>query len=327
MKHIIQSSWTSARVALLSIGIMPAVITATGCGSEDESGNGSLTVLLEGEEAKSVRHITDGWAALYDQHIVTVGDIHLRLSANQSIEKQAAELFVVDLAKIPESGLTLWNIEGLRSGRWDFNYKVQGANSNSVRHDSVTEKSYQAMTEKGWSYYVSGELKKSDGESCPPASLANPGERTPNGKKSGGNDCYDAPTVRFMFGASATTAYGPCEIDNIPGVSISGTGNRTVSITIHADHLFFNGFAEGNESGVTRLAQWLADCDLNLDGTVTEDELKAIAPGQLPQIDERFQLGGSPLTPLDTMARYVESQLMTQGHFQGEGECPMGGGE
>jgi hypothetical protein len=73
------------------------------------------------------------------------------------------------------------------------------------------------------------------------------------------------------------------------------------------------------------LAQWLADCDLNLDGTVTADELGAIAPSQLPELDDRYQLGGSPITPLDDMYDYVMSQLKTQGHFQGEGECPVDG--
>ena len=113
----------------------------------------------------------------------------------------------------------------------------------------------------------------------------------------------------------------------MPGFAISAGRTQTVAATIHGDHLFFNGFPEGDEGGVTRLAQWLADCDLNLDGTVTQDELEAIAPSQLPEIDDRYQLGGSPVTPLDDMHDYVISQLKTQGHFQGEGECPLDGME
>lgn len=96
-------------------------------------------------------------------------------------------------------------------------------------------------------------------------------------------------------------------------------------MTIHGDHLFFNGFPEGDEGGVMRLAQWLADCDLNLDGTVTQAELEAIDPAQLPELDDRYQLGGSPITPIDDMYVYVTAQLKTQGHFQGEGECPVDG--
>ena len=183
------------------------------------------------------------------------------------------------------------------------------------------------MVANDWTYLIDGVLMKTDGQSCPPAALATPGSATPNGNMSGGNDCYDAPTVRFTFGATAETSFGPCEIDEVPGFAISSGGTQTVAATIHGDHLFFNGFPEGDEGGITRLAQWLADCDLDLDGTVTRDELEAIAPSQLPELDDRYQLGGSPITPLNDMYDYVISQLKTQGHFQGEGECPFDGVE
>ena len=74
-----------------------------------------------------------------------------------------------------------------------------------------------------------------------------------------------------------------------------------------------------------RLAQWLADSDLNLDGEVTREELEQIAPSDLPELDDRYQLGGAPI-PIDaSMWGYVTAQLKTQGHFQGEGECPVDG--
>src|SRR5690606_21868771 len=95
--------------------------------------------------------------------------------------------------------------------------------------------------------------------------------------------------------------------------------------TLHGDHLFFNGFPEGDEGGVRRLAQWLADSDLNLDGEVTRAELERITPADLPELDERYQLGGSPLRPLDNVWTYVRAQLKTQGHMDGEGECAPDG--
>jgi hypothetical protein len=55
--------------------------------------------------------------------------------------------------------------------------------------------------------------------------------------------------------------------------------------------------------------------------------LDEIAPSALAQIDDRFQLGGSPLA-LDasaTMWTYVTAQLKTQGHLEGEGECQIDG--
>jgi hypothetical protein len=141
----------------------------------------------------------------------------------------------------------------------------------------------------------------------------------------GGVDCYANPEIGFSFAVRAPISLGPCEREGSEGFAVTAGGTSTVAITIHGDHLFFNGFPEGSEAKVLRLAQWLADSDLDADGEVTEAELKAIAPGDLWELDpDRFQLGGSPLTPLDTVWTYVRAQLMTQGHFQGEGECAIG---
>jgi hypothetical protein len=191
----------------------------------------------------------------------------------------------------------------------------------------VEEVDYDEMVANDWTYLIDGVLTKADGQSCPPADLASPGDKTSNGNTSGSNACYDAPSVRFVFGVTAETRFGPCELDGVPGVAITADGTQTVATTLHGDHLFFNGFPEGDEGGVMRLAQWLADCDLNLDGTVTKDELEAIAPSQLTELDSRYQLGGSPITPLEDMYDYLAAQMKTQGHYQGEGECPADGVE
>lgn len=306
-----------------------------GCGGEDDAGSGTLTVLLESEEVivegleagDGTENVRDGWAVEFDKYIATIGDIDVHFATDESVEAEAEDAFVVDLTQVPAGGLSLWSLEGLREGRWEFNYASPGAGHGAMRHDSVAQGDYDEMVASDWTYFIDGVLTKTDGQSCPPAALATPGSKTPNGNMSGGDDCYDAPTVRFTFGATAETGFGPCEIDGVPGFSITAGGTQTVAVTIHGDHLFFNGFPEGDEGGIRRLAQWLADCDLNLDGTVTRDELEAIAPSQLPELDDRYQLGGSPITPLDDMYDYVSSQLKTQGHFQGEGECPVDGVE
>jgi hypothetical protein len=186
---------------------------------------------------------------------------------------------------------------------------------------------FDAMVESDFTYLIDGTLSKAAGQSCPPAALATVGDREPNGETSGDNDCYDAPEVRFTFGASAETLFGPCEIDEVPGFAITADQTESIALTIHGDHIFFNGFPTGGEGGVMRLAQWLADCDLNLDGTVTQEELEAITPAELPELDtERYQLGGAPVA-IETMYDYVGAQLKTQGHFQGEGECAIDGEE
>jgi len=329
-KKLKLTSWNGAVGAMICLGIFVG-----GCGSEDVAGSGSLTVLLESEDVivegiepgDGTENIRDGWAVGFDKYIATIGDVDVHFSTDESLEAKAGDVFVVDLTQVPAAGLSLWTLRGLREGRWEFNYRTPGARVGSTRHDSVAQADYGEMVANDWTYLIDGVLTKANGQSCPPAARVKPGGKTPNGNMSGGNACYDAPSVRFTFGATAATSFGPCEIDDTPGFAISAGGTQTVAATIHGDHLFFNGFPEGDEGGVTRLAQWLADCDLNLDGTVTRAELEQIAPSQLPELDERYQLGGSPITPLENMYDYVISQLKTQGHFQGEGECPFDGVE
>ena len=307
------------------------MLASVGC--IDGTQTGSLRVLLESEDVivdglqagDDVENIQDGWSASFEKYIVAIGDIDMHLSVDESVDVEAADIFVVDLTEVPSGGLALWEVADMPEGRWEFNYSTLGAADGSTRHESVSEEDYNAMVANDWTYWIDGVLTNGNGQSCPPKALATPGDKAPNGNKSGDNDCYDASAIRFTFGASAETTFGPCEIDEVTGFAITANGTQTVAATIHGDHIFFNGFPEGSEGGTTRLAQWLADCDLNLDGTVTKDELEAISPSQLPEIDERFQLGGSPITPLNDMYDYVTAQLKTQGHFQGEGECPVDG--
>jgi hypothetical protein len=328
-----KNSWNGL---LRIVGAFSLVFGAVGCGDDATGtggGSGSLSVLLEAEDViveglepgTSGESIQDGWAVGFDKYVAVVGDIDVHFSTDETLEAEAEDVFAVDLTQAPAGGFALWSLDGLREGRWEFNYSTLGAADGSTRHESVTQADYDQMLANDWTYFIDGVLMKADGQSCPPAALAEPGMRMPNGNMSGDNACYDASSVRFTFGATAETAFGPCEIDEVPGFAVANGVQQTVAATIHGDHLFFNGFPEGDEGGVIRLAQWLADCDLNLDGTVTQAELEAIAPEQLPEIDDRYQLGGSPITPLNTMYEYLTSQLKTQGHYQGEGECPVDG--
>lgn len=319
--------------SLASASLVCGVLLAAACSGEDDTGAGSLTVILESEDViveglepgEGAENIRDGWSVTFDKYVAAIGDIDVHLATDASVEAEARDVFVADLTEAPAAGLPLWTLDGLRVGRWEFNYATPLASAGAIRHDSVSQADYDEMVASGWTYFIDGVLTKSDGQSCPPAALANPGTVQSNGNSSGPNDCYAATSIRFTFGAPAETRFGPCEIDEVPGFAIAAGATQTVTTTLHGDHLFFNGFPEGDEGGIMRLAQWLADSDLNVDGVVTREELEAIAPAQLPELDARFQLGGSPITPLEDMYDYVIGQLKTQGHFQGEGECPLDG--
>src|SRR5690606_36946060 len=144
--------------------------------------------------------------------------------------------------------------------------------------DSVTGEDYERMLDEGLSHLFIGTISQPEvGRSCPPRSLTTPPDTAiADGENAGGDPWYLNPELRFTIAANADTVYGPCEVDGVPGVAIVNDGATSVSATLHGDHLFFNGFPEGDEGGVRRLAQWLADSDLNLDGEVTRAELERI---------------------------------------------------
>ncbi len=334
-----------------SLFLCIALVAGVGCGDDDTDsptptadmsvpgadmvvpGAASLTVLVEPEDGivngiaagDGEEDITDGWSVAFDRFLVTVGDVDIHLSSDESVDAEAEEVFVVDLTAIPGAGLALWSFDGLEAGRYEFNYATPGAGDGSMREESVTQADYDQMVAEDWTYFVDATISNPSGQSCPPADLAEVGDATPNGATNArGEACYDNPSIRFQWGVAAETTFGPCEIDEVPGFVVTEGGSQTVAISIHGDHLFFNGFPEGEEGGVTRLAQWLADSDLNLDGEVTREELEAIAPADLAELDDRYSLGGSPVE-LEEMWDYVIAQFKTQGHYQGEGECPFDG--
>lgn len=168
---------------------------AAGCG--DDGGAGSLTALLEAEDTitdgiaagDGAENIRDGWDVAFDRYIATVGDLDMHLSRNDAIDVEGADVFVVDLTQVPASGLALWQFDGLRSGRWEFNYATPGAADGATRHTSVSQPDFDEMVANDWTYLIDGTLTNAAGESCPPAALAQPGGATPNGNMSGTNPC------------------------------------------------------------------------------------------------------------------------------------------
>lgn len=294
---------------------------------------GNVTVVIESEDTitKGLSpgleddRIRDGWSVTFERYLVAIGDINVHLTTDERVLAEAPDVWVADLTAVAGAGLPLWSFESLSAGRWELHYATPGA-AGASRHVTADVEAFEQMVENDWTYWIEGTLHQAGGQSCPPTTQATPGSASPNGNaNAGGDECYDAETIAFRFGVSANTTFGPCEVDEMPGFAVTSGGATTVALTIHGDHLFFNGFPEGAEGGIQRLAQWLADCDLDLDGTVTREELERIAPSDLAEIDSRYQLGGSPITPLEDMWDYVTAQLKTQGHFQGEGECPFDG--
>ncbi len=307
--------------------LLSLALAAPACGSDTSSG--SLSVLLESEDTivnglepgTGAEDIRDGFTVTFDRYIAVLGDIRLHPSTDPEVTRRDAATFAVDLSHISAQGEELWQFDDLDAGRWEFHYALGTGSSKTQRHESVKKSDFERIVSERLTYLISGTLEKPDGVSCPPPEAALVDTDTATSENSAGIACYPNPKIHFELGLAAATRFGPCEVDGIPGVSVPSGGMATVAATLHGDHLFFNGFPEGAEGGIHRLAQLWADADLNVDGELTLEELEQLAPAQMSELDERYQLGGA-LIPLETLADYARAQLMTQGHMDGEGECP-----
>ena len=304
-----------------------------GCSSDDAS-SGTLNVLVEAETTISnglvagsgVEDIADGWDVSFEKYLVNIGEVELRFATDTDILETDNGQYVVDLVLVGESSVPLFAFESIDSGRWEFNYHTLPASSESQRHDTTDQADFDRMVSDSLTYLIKGTITNPTGVSCPPPGLATP----PDGQTGEENDgvvCYTNTEISFELPVGKTTEFGRCEIGPAGGVSVTEGGDSPVALTIHGDHMFFNGFPDGDESGVTRLAQWFADSDLNLDGEVTVEELEAIAPSDLREIDERYSLPGGAPIEVDNMFNFVEAQTKTQGHVEGEGECSVDGAE
>jgi hypothetical protein len=270
---------------------------------------GELVVLLEAEDTiiegldagEGEENIVDGWTVRFSKYLVAVGDVHLERTAG-GLEAHDPTVWVVDLATLPPGGVELTRFEALDAVRWDhFEYATPLAEG-AMRHSSVGEQDFQEMVTNDWTYLVEGTIENAGGESCPP-----------------GGTCRAATSIAFRFGVGVATVFGPCDTgEGLPGITVT-EGGSAVTITIHGDHLFFDAFPSGHEV-IERRAQWIADADIDADGTVTAEELAAIDATDLFPTD-LYSFAGAPF-PIASALDFVRSQLATQGHFQGEGECP-----
>lgn len=313
---------------------LASALVASGCAEESSGNPGRLDFSITPESVISQGlvagtgpgQVRDGWAVKFQHYVVSVGAVSISEATNPATVSSNPAVFLVDLAQTPSTGEVLWTFPEVPQGRWNIGFQTPVANASAKPHGAVPPAMTQQMVAQGWTYLVHGTMTHPNGISCPPRDLAKP----PAGKASvsqtaAGTLCYAAPTLRFEIGAPAATKYGPCGLDGVPGVAVTAGQTTSAGLAMHGDHLFFNGFPEGSEGGVNRVAQWLADCDLNLDGVVTGDELKVIPMASLEALTAKVQLGGSPIKPLNTVFDYARAQFKTQGHFQGEGECAVDG--
>lgn len=322
--------------------------SSMGCGDSSTSADappGTLRVILEPEDTivdglragEGVANIRDGWTVNYAKYIVGIGHIALEYATDDELTAEDERAFIVDLTQLPANGEPLWEIEGLRPGRWNFGYELVGGGHGPRRHKSVDSADFDRMDEEDLTYLITGTLTKEGGQSCPPTRYAGDIEADSEGENSAGDACYSNPVIEFEFAVRAETVFGHCELNGRSGVAITSGTTSTDAATIHGDHLFFNGFPTGDEGGVMRLAQLWADADLNADGKLDKSEYADILIADMSEWDDRYQVGGAPGSEdddedhedeahgVETLGDVTIAQLKTQGHFNGEGECEVDG--
>lgn len=117
-------------------------------------------------------------------------------------------------------------------------------------------------------------------------------------------------TIRFDWGFSKNLTHAHCEVeDDLDGNTV------TMQATIHADHLFYDDLVSSEPNVAFDLIAASDGADGSApDGIVTLAELamKDITS------EARYQVGSFPV---DDLREFIEHQVGTVGHVNGEGHC------
>ncbi len=304
--------------ALVPVVTFVALHGVAGCSGDDSNGTSSRgnvqvfvvaeeTILSGLEPGTGGENISDGWKVEYSKFIVTIGNFRAR-STITGKEIVDPTVYVLDLKTAPAAGYTTLDRRDVDAVRFDkVGEDMPPATAGAKRLGALSDVDLKMMIDNGYSLYFEGKMSKADGRSC------TPGKPT---------ECVDAKEVSFKWGFAMGTSFDDCaSAQGDTGFVVPVGGTVQVKPTIHGDHWFFSDLTEGAEV-TKRLAQYIADSDLNHDGETTLDELKTVKAADAFPTDE-YKLsgcvGGAPIT---TAYEYVKCQARTLHDFQGDGECP-----
>ena len=307
------------QLARASALAMMVGFVALGCGddaaSASASARGSVQVFVEPEDTipeglepgVGDENVKDGWAVRYDRYLITIGNVRASRSDAPGESLVEPSVYVLDLKNAPAGGYVIASFADAQAVRWDkLGWDIPNAKPGAKALPPTSNADLEMMTTKGYSLYVEGTLTKADGQSCTPGA-------TPAA-------CVAATSVRFAWGVQAGVSFDDCaNEEGVPGFAVPAGGTVQVKPTVHGDHWFFSNLTSGAEV-TERLAQWVADCDLDHDGETTLDELTSVrAADVFPR--PPYDLSGS-LSPITTAFDYLLNQSRTLGDYNGDGECP-----
>lgn len=280
-----------------------AVLTGSliaGCGSSSTggSGEGNLSVVLKAEETivagidsgDGDENILDGFDVNFSKYIVSIGNVAMSQvgDANPQSSPDVVIAEFTSLGPFPE--LTSFN--GIPTGQYtSFGFETPAPDADVVNLNQVDDADFDAMIANGWSHIIEGTI----------------------------TDVETEESKDFLIEADVPTVYSQCAVTDMErGVNVASASS--VDITLHGDHIVFNGFPE-DEAQVMRLAQWLWDIEDDGDGVLTQADFEAATNVEELFPAPTYTLTGGPIEPIENAWDFVRAQLGTQGHIRGEGEC------
>lgn len=120
-----------------------------------------------------------------------------------------------------------------------------------------------------------------------------------------GNAEKEGVKKQFSWRFEQRFLYSDCEHTT----DVRSDADSTLEITIHADHLLFDSLVSSHPS---LRFEGIAQADQNMDGEVSESELKAADLGN-------YDPGSSG--EINTLWEYLAAQVSLLGHVDGEGHC------
>ncbi len=297
--------------------LIAAACLLAACGGKGTSGNGTgnaqIFVVPEDSITKGLAAgtaldtVQDGWTVTYTKFLAVIGNVRAASTANSGDSVSEPKVYVIDLLHTPESGFLLADFEGIDATRWDkVGYDMPDAAASDLAAGSFTQAAdVQTMVGKGYNLYLEGNITKTGGQSCDPKNPAT---------------CQKEEKVTFRWGIADGTSYADCApAMGDAGFTVPTGGSTQHKPTVHGDHWFFSNIPHGSSEITKRLAQWIANCDLNHDGETTLDELKMVkAPDAFPAA--AYNLSGG-LVPIATAYDYLLAEAASIGHYDGDGDC------
>ena len=270
-----------------------------GCGSSSTGGSsqGNLSVVLEAEETivngiesgTGDENILDGFDVTFSKYLVSIGNVAMS-QASDTNPQSSTDVVIADftsLGSFPE--LTSFN--GIPTGQYTrFGYETPTPDASVENFNQVDEDDFNAMVTNGWSYLIEGTITQ----------------------------VSDGASKEFVIEADVPSVYTDCAVeDMVPGVNVAS--DSSVDVTLHGDHIVFNGFPE-DEAAVQRLASWLWAIEDDGDAVLTKTDFEAATNVEELFPSPTYTLTGGPLE-ITSAWDFIRAQLGTQGHIRGEGEC------